>query len=74
MVQKTRNAILQVIVNKGNNNKKILYKSISILEFVQQFFILILEKVYDLTFVIVEKVYFFLVFIIEKVYLYCINI
>ena len=69
VVQKTRNAILQVIVNKGNNNKKILYKSISILEFVQQFFILILEKVYDLTFVIVEKVYFFLVFIIEKVYL-----
>ena len=63
MVPKTRNAILQVIVNKGNNNKKILYKSISILEFVQQFFILILEKVYNLTFVI-----------IEKVYLYCINI
>ena len=74
MVLKTRNAILQVIVNKGNNNKKILYKSISILEFVQQFFILILEKVYDLTVVIVEKVYFFLDFIIEKVYLYCINI
>lgn len=74
VVKKTRNAILQVIVNKGNNNKKILYKKHLNSRICAAFFILILEKVYDLTFVIIEKVCNFLVFIIKKVYLYCRNI
>ena len=69
VVQKRGMSFCKFSSTKDANNKRYFTKHISILGFIQLFFILILEKVYDLTFVVIEKVCNFLVFIIEKVYL-----
>ena len=74
VVQKRGMLFCKFSSTKEANNKRYFTKHISILRFVQLFFILILEKVHDLTFVIIEKVCNFLVFIIEKVYLCSRNI